>query len=541
TAAQAQFVRDFHGYLNAARVVFALPEVHDRFSLAETVEHQNRRLYGEARAAQSTVPRVLDFLCVEFERRAAAVTDVAAVVAAFVSHLSVRQQEAWPPTIDSTKELSRATPSVPAELLERHLQVVVDAVVEGSGLAALLESGRSMTVAREELFPIKVAFNVGEWNWSEAAALCQNRAAVHAALLLDWLEHLREPLLNSQLVDKLLHIAPVPPLKLTPTSKAPTHEIAAGALHHGLSMSSRGVKAEGGGASPFQFQALHQLPAFAMRSLDRVLSCLRVLQTRLLLVEAEETVLFDAVCVRAAMALFHLPTAAARTPSVSLRCHADCVALLVRRWHAPKRLELNLESLQKLGGQSSSPPAGRRLSQSNSSITFGSESATPASIDVTPSHSPTRSPTRHPREATLSLPATGSSLESVTSSKPSSEASAPVITTPLASAPSSRSSSPVKIEPLPSMCSRPLDNEGDGASVPFPSLPLTPSSSPKKKNSEAKSPSHPADEDDSSSVTLSLPKELESSPMAPHSSSMVSLPSVRDGDRYSRRTGSAIH
>ncbi|RLN80032.1 hypothetical protein BBJ28_00024612, partial [Nothophytophthora sp. Chile5] len=540
TAAQAQFVRDFHGYLNAARVVFALPEVHDRFSLAETVEHQNRRLYGEARAAQSTLPRVLDFLCVEFERRAAAATDVAAVVAAFVSHLSVRQQEAWPPTIDAIKEPSRATLSVPAELLERHLQIFVDTVVEGSGLAALLESGRSMAVTREELFPIKVAFNVGEWNWPEAVALCQNRA-VHVALLLDWLEHLREPLLSSQLVDKLLYIAPVPPLKL-PASKAPTHEISAGALHHGLSMSSRGVEAEGSGASPFQFQALHQLPAFAMRSLDRVLSCLRVLQTRLLLVEAEEAVLFDAVCVRAAMALFHLPTAAARASSVSLRRHADCVALLVRRWHAPKRLELNLESLQKLGGQSSSAPTGRRLSQSNSSITLGSESATLAPSDVTSSHSPTRSPTRHPREDTLSLPATGSSLESVTLPKPSSEASAPVTTTPLTSAPSSRSSSPVKIEPLPPTCSRPLDNEGDGARVPFPPLPLTPSSSPKKRNSETKSPSHPADEDDSSSVTLSLTKELESSLMAaPHSSSMVSLPSVRDGDRYNRRIGSAIH
>ncbi|RLN26302.1 hypothetical protein BBJ28_00021970 [Nothophytophthora sp. Chile5] len=52
TAAQAQFVRAFHGYLNEARVVFALSEVHDHFSLVGTVENQNRRLYSEARADQ---------------------------------------------------------------------------------------------------------------------------------------------------------------------------------------------------------------------------------------------------------------------------------------------------------------------------------------------------------------------------------------------------------------------------------------------------------------------------------------------------------
>ncbi|RLN26304.1 hypothetical protein BBJ28_00021968 [Nothophytophthora sp. Chile5] len=135
-------------------------------------------------------------------------------------------------------------------------------------------------------------------------------------------------------------------------------------------MSSRDIEAEGDGASSFQFQTLCQLPAFVVRSLDRVLSCLRVLQTRLLLVEAEEAVHFDAVCVQAAMALFHLP--AFRASSVSLRLHADCVALLVRRWHAPKCLELNFESLQKLGDQSSDPPTARRRSQSNSSITLGS-------------------------------------------------------------------------------------------------------------------------------------------------------------------------
>ncbi|RLN26303.1 hypothetical protein BBJ28_00021969 [Nothophytophthora sp. Chile5] len=118
-------------------------------------------------------------------------------MAAFVGHLSVRQQEAWPLTIDSTKEPSRVTPSAPAELLGHHLQIVVDAVVEGSGLGALLESGQSTTATREELFHIKVPFNVGEWNWFEAVTLCQNRAAVHAALLLDWLEHPLEPLLNS--------------------------------------------------------------------------------------------------------------------------------------------------------------------------------------------------------------------------------------------------------------------------------------------------------------------------------------------------------
>ncbi|OWZ23083.1 hypothetical protein PHMEG_0002106 [Phytophthora megakarya] len=287
TAGQTQFVYDFHAYLNTARVVFALPKIHDRFTLAETVEHQNRRLHGE-NATNSNFPRVLDFLCAQVECAITAASDVETVASAFVHHLCVCQQEAWPRTSDCTKDFYRPTSSATTELLERHRQFIGGAVNESLTEIDSASFGSIQLpepVTREQLFPIKVGFNVGEWNWEEASALCPN-ASIHAILLLDWLEHLREPLLNTHIVEKLMNVSPVPPLKL-PSPKTSS-------MHQTRSESETYTNSSNGINGNYQFQGLHQLPAYAMRSLDRVLSCLRILEAKLEQF-ASGDVLFDAV------------------------------------------------------------------------------------------------------------------------------------------------------------------------------------------------------------------------------------------------------
>ncbi|KAF4031324.1 Protein-tyrosine phosphatase [Phytophthora infestans] len=537
TAGQVQFVHDFHAYLNAARVVFALPTIHDRFTLAETVEHQNRRLHG-AGAVNSSLPRVLDFLCAEVEGAITASSDVVTVASAFVNHLCVRQQEAWPRTIECTKESYRPTSSDNAELLDRHRQFIGAAANESfkdnDGISFdTTEPPEPAT--RELLFPIKVGFNVGEWNWEQASASCPN-ASTRAVLLLDWLEHLREPLVSSQLVEKLLHVSPVPPLKLpTTTSGHP------GAIQHARSESETLGNTSN---SNYQFQGLHQLPAYAMRSLDRILSCMRVLQAKL---EPFATgdMLFDAVCVRTAMALFHLSSTSCTTSS--LRRHADCVALLLDKWHTPKRLELNLESLQKL---SVHRPSTCRLTHSASTLSYSSETDTSK-----PSTS--RSPSRTPREPNGTLPGTlsddvlDSLLQSQTGSaesfgalslqqphKPQGEAYArpsiscgAIITS--SPRPSPRPSSPVKVDPLLASVRREEDDKPLCLSLP--STPKKMDLSPlatqllPEKDSELS--------DDSFGMTFST--EFTASNVSLQLDSSA-LPSVRDGGRYSRRSGSIV-
>ncbi|KAL3666764.1 hypothetical protein V7S43_008385 [Phytophthora oleae] len=560
TAGQVQFVHDFHAYLNAARVVFALPKIHDRFTLAEEVEHQNRRLHGEG-AANSNLPRMLDFLCAEVEGAVAASSDVVTVASSFVNHLCVRQQEAWPRTSECTKEFYSSTSLATAEILERHRQYVGGAVNESLAEKSIsfdmIEAPEPVT--REQLFPIKVGFNVGEWNWEDASALCSN-ASTHAVLLLDWLEHLREPLLSSQLVDKLLNVSPVPPLKLSSPPKTSAYGNPA-MIHHARSESETHGSSSSTIISNYQFQALHQLPAYAMRSLDRVLSCLRVLEAKLEQF-ATGDVLFDAVCVRTAMALFHISTTSCSVSS--LRRHADCVVLLIDKWHAPKRLELNLESLQRF---SVHRPSTCRLTQSASTISYSPEgeravdhdsdtskcpSPLPTRSTASPTRltlSPTSSPTRTPRETTSDLPGTLSEdlAEALMKSqdlaaemqnpfiqqphKPQGEAHArpntisSVPTTRTSPRPTPRSSSPLKIDPLPTNFRREEDKT---------------ESKPPKKIDLSPLPSQPIpDKESELSDNFALSFSAEPTNSSNHLNPPA-LPSVRDGGRYSRRTSNTV-
>lgn len=394
TAAQAKFVRTFHEYMNAPKVVFALPGIHDRFSVSEVLEQQNRMVHGAKKTSGAThhaVPRVLDFLCREVER--AADTQPAAVVHALAAHVPFVQLDgksagdvqslheahvrgifgsgAPPmpasPSSDSAENTSANSNGTGVGARGSHFvnTASIDTSAAATATAGALASPTApvsapppvpsfvssafpsvRAVTQDELFPIKVALNVGEANWHEASALCASASVPCVpVLLLDWLEHLAEPLLDVGVLDS--------------------------------------VTAHDGETHAIKSKALNKLPIHVVKSLDRVVSCLRVLQQKVLVdaLSASTSVhdsanssshgtssslsaamLFDATCVRMAMALFHIRSAA----SASLARHADFVTMLVRDWHAPKRLELNLESLQKLGKTAAASPSARKLSHSSS-------------------------------------------------------------------------------------------------------------------------------------------------------------------------------
>lgn len=491
TSAQAKFVRSFHEYINASKVVFALPFIHDRFSVGEMIEHQNRMVHGEKTSgARLALPKVLDFLCGEVEK--AADSQPAQVIHAFINHIPFPQidgklvgdflgiQEThikgiFEGNTTENDEAGRASSFFgSANPAAGSLSPMPPPPVPSSTL-----SSSTRHISQEELFPIKITFNVGESNWQEACELCTS-VTLYPVLLLDWLEHLVEPILDADVPDAVL----------------------------GQEGDSDAIKCS---------KALHRLPISVSRSLDRLLSCLRVLQKKIVLIEGglgislahgvSNVALFDAVCSRAAMAIFHISNSA----NASLTKHADFIAMLVRDWHAPKRLELNLESLQKLG----KAPSARRLSQSGSKI-LDQAPTTPRSPRVGDHHAGLEPV--HPR------PAPGELFP-----KPKESHDSP--------------SSPVKIEPLHL---HPRTPSEQGTSPVKLEMPLTPQISPEKRKETIASPaSTPLTASPTKSVSF-REKESEmtcsaitTSPTGglTGSSSACSLPVVRGGDRYKNKHG----
>lgn len=493
TSAQAKFVRSFHEYINASKVVFALPFIHDRFSVGEMIEHQNRMVHGEKTSgARLALPKVLDFLCGEVEK--AADSQPAQMIHAFINHIPF-------PQIDG-----KVVGDFPG-IQESHIKGIFEgnttendetgrasSFFSAANPGALSStppppvpsfslSSSTRHISQEELFPIKVAFNVGESNWQEVSELCTT-VSLYPVLLLDWLEHLVEPILDADVPDAVL----------------------------GQVGDSDTIKCS---------KALHRLPISVNRSLDRLLSCLRVLQRKITLIEGgsvgtsfahgvSNVALFDAVCSRAAMAVFHV----SNSTNASLTKYADFMAMLVRDWHAPKRLELNLESLQKLGKASSA----RKLSHSGSKI-----------IEHTPT-SP-RSPRVGEHHASFEPvhPRPAAPGEHFPKPRENHDPSSFVKIEPLhlhSRLPSEQGASPVKLE-----------------------MPLTPHLSPEKRKepiiasslsalstSPTKSVSF-REKDSEITCSASATSPTSSAGGLTSSSSACSLPSVRGGDRYKNKHG----
>lgn len=409
---------------------------------------------------------------------------------------------------------------------------------------SLLPTGCKPLVSESELFPVKVAFNVGEWNWPEALDLCAT-VMYFPPLLLDWLEHLSEPLLSSDMVEKILG---------SPQMRANTPPQA-------YSDSSADA------AAAQKFRPLHQLPTCVVRSLDRIVNCLRVLQAKLAQAEVDgksavsaptlRTPLFDAVCVRLAMAIFQvraqnsIATVAGLNASPVLRNCTDFLDLLIAEWLAPERFELNLDSLERIRRASSlrklhmagnfptSPlpdtpvPSSPRSHAPKPSLS--AEVPAPA-ISTAPSM-PVLEPVQLPRAHAPDLPSPQRSASKASSSPLKSDQHSPrrlSVGLPPAS------SSPIKSEgvssPRPILDTSSMDEldlpcrSGTPSGAVFPASTSSAFSRPEKYTEP--SVSGPASE---ASTTV------DAAPGIVHSASGCSLPSVRGVERYrkfSATTGS---
>lgn len=375
-----------------------------------------------------------------------------------------------------------------------------------------------------ELFPVKVAFNVGEWNWDQALDECAD-ATYYPALLLDWLEHLAEPLLSIDLIEKVMGSSPTrangPPQAFSESSAD--------------------------SAAAHKFRLLQQLPTCVMRSLDRLLNCLRILQTNLLQSEAEaksdgssstaRSPLFNAVCVRMAMSIFQVRTEFSETPvtprrsSVLLNC-TDFLAALISEWLAPKRLELNLESLERLRKTSSA----RRLHAVAPTNTVPPPKEQPASPPAT------LSPLKHSSDMPVMPPLDPmprvSSSEHHSPQKTPSKLSIPLRTDQhsprrISLGQSSASTSPIKTIAVASPRSLlRLSPDIDLPNTNDIELSLSAQSSPCALSSRVEK----SDEAIGSS-TLDISSSTD---VMAHTSSACSLPSVRGGERY-RKSASMVN
>lgn len=567
TSAQAKFVRRFHEYINASRVVFALPRIHDPFSLSETIEHQNRVAHGESSmGVRLALPRILDFLCSEVE--AAADSNPLEVINSFIYHVPLHH-------------LRNKPHSEVHFIRESHLKTIFEAGKTSNSVNSTMNSsnsassfGRSATslvittapppvpsvlmnseihqISQDDVFPVKVALNAGEWNWAAAIGLCQDTAAYVPALLLDWLEHLREPILDKEL-----------PMKSSPAAGSPQAS---------------------NGNGDTNCRALNHLPVCVVRSLERVINCVRLLEKKAFLTDdsvaspSNGALLFDALCVRLAMALFHLHDDSSN--EALLVASAEFVLTLMKDWRAPKRLELNMESIQKIGsgpsfrrlplGVSTKPLDSGAQSPSIPSSPLPISSAAPATSSPKPRLSSESANSVPPSIATPSPPSISSPVPP--SPKPAKAASesislVPVIHPRVASGdqqhskssdiPASNPKTSVPVEPLPqqhqshhtlvplepsaspvkSDCVMPPQLHSSlGSSSMTPQLHVSASTGgiDSKKESEFACPSGVTTEQPR---TGSAQGEKHSEVLSPtaHASSICSLPSVKGGDRYKHR------
>jgi hypothetical protein len=380
TSEQVKFVSNFHEYINEAKVVFPIPCVHDRFTIADMMEHQNRALHGPAfQGARSGIPRILDFFCGEIEKLATE-ANTPQLVQSFIAHLPAHK-------LNQNSEISI--------LQDVHTKLMLGPGYNAGTLALFANPPRQLT--SEELFPIKMALNVGEWNWPNAADMC-TAIGFFPALLLDWLEHLAQPLLKSEIIYHALAFRETKELlRHNNGDSTVSMDISAfpvGSIHpHSPPLSpSRSTK----------WKDLNLLPTNVLKSLERVINCLRVLQYILsgnssprqlqehessakkesnlstIKTTARSQTFFHGICTRTAASLFQLEVTSSQADV--LNSHGEFMKLLVREWSAPKRLELNIESLQKLGKSPSNsripvPPSGEPTSRTRT----GKQSSTPVS------------------------------------------------------------------------------------------------------------------------------------------------------------------
>ncbi|OQR86079.1 hypothetical protein ACHHYP_10988 [Achlya hypogyna] len=180
THGQVAFVGRFHDYLRQAKLVFALPTIHDRFSLQTILERERLQFHPTPPTTSMILPpRIVSYLCKLLE--AWALKDVDAVCIAFVGHVP-----------HTTYTIS----------LQPHLQLLLGNYTES------VDTWRDFCVTSDELLPIKAQMNSGEPNWPRPDAAFDK--PVFAGLLLDWLEHLNPPLVEPNLLSDIAALDKAP-------------------------------------------------------------------------------------------------------------------------------------------------------------------------------------------------------------------------------------------------------------------------------------------------------------------------------------------
>ncbi|KAF0771456.1 hypothetical protein AaE_002446, partial [Aphanomyces astaci] len=148
-----------------AGFVYAMPSIHDRFTLHEMAEREGRQYIHSLRSTLGIAPpRVVSFLCKSLEAAAAAASPNAqSLCMIYVTHL--------PATSDGS--------------MASHFEHMKGLLGTDSDVPPL---GQAMVVAADELWPHKVKMNTGEF--SDIPPECVG------GLLLDWLEHLQVPIVQ---------------------------------------------------------------------------------------------------------------------------------------------------------------------------------------------------------------------------------------------------------------------------------------------------------------------------------------------------------
>ncbi|RHY32874.1 hypothetical protein DYB32_002147 [Aphanomyces invadans] len=143
-------------------IAFAMPSIHDRFTLQAVAEREGRQ-YVHARPTMGVAPpKIVTFLCKSLE--AAASRSARSICMIYVTHL--------PATSDGSM----------ASHFE-HMKILL-------GSDSDMPLGQAMVVAADELWPHKVKMNTGELSNETIPPECLS------GLLLDWLEHLQVPIVE---------------------------------------------------------------------------------------------------------------------------------------------------------------------------------------------------------------------------------------------------------------------------------------------------------------------------------------------------------
>ncbi|KAH9108972.1 hypothetical protein LEN26_014092 [Aphanomyces euteiches] len=167
TTGQVDFVRAFYEHVHGAKLVFAMPTIHDRFTLERMVAREQSQYMNPPSSGSHGVipPKVVSLhgTWLGFIRtQASSPTQARQLSMIYITHLPASFDHSVSTHYEHMKLLLGDTNDVPL--------------------------GQAMVVAADDLWPHKVKMNMGDFTEPPPECL--------SGLLLDWLEHLDKPLIQ---------------------------------------------------------------------------------------------------------------------------------------------------------------------------------------------------------------------------------------------------------------------------------------------------------------------------------------------------------